>query len=107
MLFLGAVNVDFVVRADRLPAPGETVVGDEFLRPFGGKGANQAVAAARLGAAPVQLIAAVGADPLGADCLASLRGEGIDCRHVETVAGEAFAAGAGAPWGSAETRPER
>ncbi|RKX99407.1 ribokinase, partial [Candidatus Poribacteria bacterium] len=47
---VGSCNVDLIVKLPRLPAPGETVLGGEFARAFGGKGANQAVAAARLGA---------------------------------------------------------
>jgi ribokinase len=68
-----------------LPRPGETVGGGEFARHDGGKGANQAVAAARLGA-PVVFVGAVGDDDLGPAALASLRAEGIDARAV-VVAG--------------------
>ena len=53
---LGAINVDLVVRGSRLPAPGETVMGGEFSQHQGGKGGNQAVAAARLGARRVYLV---------------------------------------------------
>ena len=62
---VGSINVDLVVRLAHLPAPGETVTGGTFARHFGGKGANQAVAAARLGAA-VTLVGAVGDDAFGA-----------------------------------------
>ena len=62
---VGSINVDLVARAERLPRPGETVTGATFSRIPGGKGANQAVAAARLGA-EVELIACVGNDDLAA-----------------------------------------
>ena len=58
---LGSLNMDLVVRTERLPSPGETVLGGEFRTAPGGKGANQAIAAARLGAA-VSMIGCVGAD---------------------------------------------
>jgi ribokinase len=77
VVVIGSVNVDYVVTASRLPAPGETVLGGSFERHFGGKGANQAVAAARAGAR-ARLIACVGADADGADSLADLAAEGVD-----------------------------
>jgi ribokinase len=86
VVVVGSINVDFVVSADRLPAPGETVVGGRLERSGGGKGANQAVAAARAGGA-VSLIGSVGDDDLGADALDALRAEGIDVRGVDRVAG--------------------
>ena len=52
VIVVGSVNVDLVVTTERLPAPGETVIGGRFARHHGGKGGNQAVAAARLGARP-------------------------------------------------------
>ena len=67
--------------AERLPAPGETVTGGRFSRHGGGKGANQAVAAARLGAR-VTMVGAVGADDLGDEALALLEREGIDVGAV-------------------------
>jgi ribokinase len=78
---VGSVNTDLVVRGPRIPVPGETVTGGTFLRADGGKGANQAVAAARLGA-DVILVARVGTDDLGTDSVAGLRSEGIDVGHV-------------------------
>ncbi|MCL7971449.1 MAG: ribokinase [marine benthic group bacterium] len=81
VVVVGSVNTDLVVRGPRIPVPGETVTGGTFLRADGGKGANQAVAAARLGA-NVTLVARVGADDLGTDSVAGLRSEGIDVRHV-------------------------
>src|SRR5919197_6775048 len=64
VVVVGSVNADLVVAVDRLPGPGETVAGGRFARHGGGKGANQAVAAARLGAR-VTMIGAIGADELG------------------------------------------
>jgi ribokinase len=74
-----------VVRAARLPAPGETVLGDDLLRTPGGKGANQAVAAARLGAA-VSFIGAVGADPFGTELSDALHANGVDVSNLMTIA---------------------
>jgi ribokinase len=81
VVVVGSVNADLVVRVARLPAPGETVTRGTFARHGGGKGANQAVAAARLGARTA-LVAAVGADALGAEALAGLEGEGVDVGAV-------------------------
>jgi ribokinase len=82
---LGAINVDLVVRGPRLPAPGETVIGGAFSQHQGGKGGNQAVAAARaLGdVARVALVGAVGHDPYGDAAREVLALEGVD---VSTVA---------------------
>jgi ribokinase len=77
VIVVGSVNVDLVVTAERLPGPGETVIGGRFERHQGGKGANQAVAAARLGAETV-FIGTVGDDTLGAEARAALVAEGID-----------------------------
>ena len=74
---VGSVNVDLVVSAATLPRPGETVAGGTFERHGGGKSANQAVAAARLGA-NVRMVGAVGDDDLGEEALALLEAEGID-----------------------------
>jgi ribokinase len=76
VLVVGSVNVDLVVQAERLPAPGETVLGGKFSRFHGGKGGNQAVASARLGV-PVMLVAALGDDEFGATARAALAREGI------------------------------
>jgi ribokinase len=84
VLVVGSINVDFVVHGSRLPGAGETVSGGTFERHFGGKGANQAVAAARLGA-DVALVGAVGDDELGMASLADLRTEGIDIELVARV----------------------
>jgi len=87
---VGSINLDLVARVSRLPRPGETVAGSDFQRFPGGKGANQAVAAARLGAR-VRLIGAVGSDPLADEALTGLRAAGIelDLRH-EGVTGIAL-----------------
>ena len=84
VIVIGSINVDLVVAADHLPAPGETVSGGRFSVHDGGKGANQAVAAARAGA-QVSLIGAAGADEHGDRALAALRAEGIDVERVRRV----------------------
>ncbi|SFB62948.1 ribokinase [Amycolatopsis marina] len=76
VIVVGAINVDFVVAAPRLPGPGETVVGPDLRRYGGGKGANAAVAAARAGAV-TRLIGAVGTDETGSAALAELRADGV------------------------------
>jgi ribokinase len=86
VLVVGSVNVDLVATVARLPAPGETVTRGAFARHHGGKGGNQATAAARLGAA-VSFVGAVGDDALGGEARAALRAEGIDDRELATVAG--------------------
>ncbi len=83
---VGSINVDLVVRLARLPARGETVTGGQFARHFGGKGANQAVAAARLGS-PVTLVASVGDDAFGREALADLVTEKVDVSHVTPLPG--------------------
>ena len=76
---VGSVNLDLVARAQHHPRPGETVTGATFSRVPGGKGANQAVACARLGA-EVTLVAAVGHDPFADEALATLVAEGVQLR---------------------------
>jgi len=87
VVVVGAVNVDLVVAAPRLPGPGETVVGGGLQTFGGGKGANAAVAAARAGAS-VRLIAAVGADDNGTAALAELRADGVDVSDVAVLTDE-------------------
>lgn len=84
---VGSVNLDFIATAKTLPAPGETVTGARLARHPGGKGANQALAARRLGA-EVTLIAAVGADEMADDALSLLRAGGVDVSNVQAVNGE-------------------
>jgi ribokinase len=81
ILVVGSSNTDMTVRLDRLPGPGETVIGGVFTTAPGGKGANQAAGAARAGGR-VALIGRIGRDSLGDAALAALRGEGIDVRSV-------------------------
>jgi ribokinase len=73
---VGSINLDLVARCERLPRPGETVTGATFARYPGGKGANQAVACARLGA-EVTMVAAIGSDPFAEEALAGLRQAGV------------------------------
>ena len=81
VVVVGSVNADLVVSVAQLPRAGETVAGGTFARHGGGKGANQAVAAARAGAR-VAIVGAVGADDLGEDALRELAAEGIDVSAV-------------------------
>ena len=81
VVVVGSVNVDFVVTVERLPQVGQTVSGGSFQRFGGGKGANQAVAAAKAGA-QVQLVGCVGTDADGAAALAELAGSEVDTTHV-------------------------
>src|SRR4051794_29356250 len=81
VVVVGSINADLVVSLPSLPGPGETVSGGTFARHGGGKGANQAVAAARLGAA-VAFVGAVGDDHLGRMALEELAGEGIETEAI-------------------------
>ena len=81
VVVLGSINMDLVVRVRELPRPGDTVLGDRLLTIQGGKGGNQAVAAARLGA-PVRMIGRVGADSFGPALVSGLRDDGIDTSGV-------------------------
>ena len=81
MIVVGSINTDLVVVGERLPAAGETVSGGRFSQHGGGKGANAAVAAARLGA-HVSMVGAVGRDPFGDEALELLRSEGVDTGWV-------------------------
>ncbi len=88
VVVVGSVNVDFVVTVERLPQAGQTVSGGSFERFGGGKGANQAVAAARAGA-QVQLVGCVGADNDGVTALAELASELVDTTHVRQTSAAA------------------
>ncbi|HEY8316766.1 MAG TPA: ribokinase [Gaiellaceae bacterium] len=82
---VGSINLDLVARTERLPRPGETVTGATFSEIPGGKGANQAVAAARLGAT-VEFIGCVGDDDFATRALAELRAAGVGLDRLKTVA---------------------
>lgn len=84
VVVVGSVNVDLVIRAERLPAPGETVTGGVFERHHGGKGGNQAVAAARLGRTTL-FVGAVGDDAFGDDARTALAAEGIDVSRLISI----------------------
>lgn len=86
VVVVGSVNADLVLQVDRHPRPGETVLGRDAVTLPGGKGANQAVAAARLGAS-VAMVGAVGTDPNAAVALSLLGSAGVDLAHVATVDG--------------------
>ena len=81
ILVVGSINMDMVVRSPHMPAPGETVLGEGFVTSPGGKGANQAVAAARLGA-HCRFLGCIGEDAFGQALLENLRREGINCTDV-------------------------
>ncbi len=87
ILVVGSINMDMVVRSLHMPAPGETVLGNGFVTSPGGKGANQAVAAARLGS-HCRMLGRIGEDAFGESLLKGLRDEGIDCTNVMTTEGE-------------------
>jgi len=87
ILVVGSINMDLVVRTPRRPAPGETVLGDGFTTSPGGKGANQAVAVARLGG-NCAMIGRVGDDGYGRDLREGLQQEGVHCAHVLVAEGE-------------------
>ncbi|WP_338877370.1 ribokinase (plasmid) [Spirosoma sp. SC4-14] len=81
ILVIGSSNTDMVIKTSRLPAPGETIIGGTFLMNPGGKGANQAVAAARLGG-QVTFVTKVGTDVFGQQAIGGFHQEGIDTRFI-------------------------
>ncbi|KAF3997281.1 ribokinase [Glaciimonas immobilis] len=89
IVVIGSINMDLVMRVPRMPHPGETLSGGVFQTIPGGKGANQAVACARLSRqrGNVAMIACLGDDAFGAQLRAALRHEAIDDTHVHTIAG--------------------
>jgi ribokinase len=87
IVVIGSTNTDMVVKASRIPAPGETILGGRFLMNPGGKGANQAVAAARLGG-DVTFVAKVGDDLFGREAKALFEKEGIGTDYVFTATSE-------------------
>jgi ribokinase len=86
VVVIGSLNMDLVTRAPRLPRGGETLIGESFATVSGGKGANQAVAAARVGA-QVSMVGCVGSDAYGKELREALLAEQIDCQAVSTVEG--------------------
>jgi len=84
ILVIGSINMDVVLRAEKFPAPGETVLGTDLSLIPGGKGANQAVALSRLGA-NASLLGRVGADPWGEELVGKLRKNGVDTENVAAV----------------------
>ncbi|MGI5341607.1 ribokinase [Streptomyces sp. CA-181903] len=84
VLVIGSANADLTVRVDRRPGPGETVLGTDLVESAGGKGANQAAAAARLGARTA-LLAAIGDDAYGELLLDAQRAAGADTAHVRVL----------------------
>jgi ribokinase len=93
ILVAGSANLDFVVRASHIPAPGETVLGRDFKTFPGGKGANQAIACARSGAAATTMILALGNDAFAVPLEASLKSAGVRLhikRVTDTPTGTAF-----------------
>ena len=93
ILVIGSLNTDMVIRTEHIPVSGETILGEDFFINTGGEGANQAVAASRLGGR-VSFIGKVGKDVFGERCIKALRGEGIDTGSVgiapETPSGVAM-----------------
>ncbi len=82
ILVAGSANLDFVVRADHIPSPGETVLGSDFKTFPGGKGANQAVACARAGGVPTHMLLALGDDAFAKPLEDSLQGAGVQMHTV-------------------------
>lgn len=80
----GSLNMDLVCTVERIPRPGETILGESFITKEGGKGANQAVAIARLGM-PTSMIGCVGDDAFGNALLASLNRSGVDTQNVSRI----------------------
>ncbi len=84
IVVFGSINMDLVSRTNRIPRPGETIIGSSFEMHSGGKGANQAVAVARLGH-PSILLGAIGDDVFGRQLLETLKGFGVDISHIRSV----------------------
>ncbi|HEY9874712.1 MAG TPA: ribokinase, partial [Candidatus Obscuribacterales bacterium] len=81
VIVFGSINMDIVARSPRLPVKGETLLGHDFFTAPGGKGANQAVATARLGV-PTHLVGRLGGDSFGRELLSSLQGSGVETNGV-------------------------
>ncbi|RJP73514.1 MAG: ribokinase [Candidatus Abyssobacteria bacterium SURF_17] len=86
IVVIGGMNMDLVCKAAVAPRPGETVVGESFYKGLGGKGANQAIMAARLGA-PVSFVGRVGDDEFGREMLAAMRANGVSTDYMRVVDG--------------------
>ena len=86
IVVVGSLNVDQIAYASRMPGAGETVMGDRYVLGFGGKGANQAVMARRLGA-QVEFVGAVGEDVFADMTIENMAGQGIDTRFIARVPG--------------------
>src|ERR1700759_3892839 len=86
IVVVGSINIDLVAKAERIPVAGETVQGREFQTHPGGKGANQAVAVARLGY-PVRMIGRLGDDAFGTQLRSHLQRSGVDVAAVVTTPG--------------------
>ena len=86
VIVFGSLNMDISIEADKMPQQGETIGGKNLVTSPGGKGANQAVAAARMGA-DVHMIGAVGTDSFGQDLKQSLIGYGVNAEQVEELSG--------------------
>ncbi len=89
---VGSAVVDLITRVHTRPRPGETVIAHDFTMAVGGKGCNQAIAAARMGAA-ASFVGIVGDDPFGAMIRQALHRDGVDARHLQTAASEGTALG--------------
>ncbi|MDC9821640.1 ribokinase [Pectobacterium polonicum] len=87
LVVLGSINADHILNLEQFPRPGETVIGEQYSVAFGGKGANQAVAAGRSGA-DIAFIACVGEDDIGARICQQLSKDNIDVSAVEAISGE-------------------
>ena len=86
ILVMGSVNADHVLQVNQFPTPGETITGSSYQIISGGKGANQAVACARLGG-DTAFLACVGEDSFGSQVIEQLKADGIDTAAVEQIAG--------------------
>ena len=87
VVVVGSINTDLVAQADRLPLKGETITGTSFHTFQGGKGANQAVAAAKLGANAI-MVGKVGSDSFGTESIRQLTASGVDCTHIAVEPGD-------------------
>ena len=84
IFIVGSINTDFVISTPYMPASGETLTGSDFFTAHGGKGANQAVAAAKLGG-KVLMCGCVGNDLFGIDAIKSLTESGVDTTHIKDI----------------------